>query len=373
MLAQKGRSYFLGRLLRDVVINEAQLAARDRGNARRSQYIQIGAWTLAGIAVLGGAYVGWSAIRAENARGERLAAAIARAEASSQGLQLDRIAQNDELARVIPYLRNVRDLPVAAAADGGRLGLNQEEKLVDASELAYKNALDRVLLPRLLARLETADRGGMQRPEFLYEATRVYLMLGRLGPLDRSLVRNGCPSIGTRLSPAPSARLCARNCRATCRRCWRRISSSTRSMARSWTRRDASFRGCPCQRASMHACGPSPISRRRGALPTRWARRDGGGSRSRQASRWPTRRSRVCTRWRDCTGGCCRACRKPSSKPPRKLGARTEAQNAMVSDPRQLENGVLQLYAEEYVRAWQVMLGDIVLSPFRTLPQLPRR
>ena len=46
-----------------------------------------------------------------------------------------------------------------------------------------------------------------------------------------------------------------------------------------------------------------------------------------------------------------------------------EAQNAMVSDPRQLENGVLQLYAEEYVRAWQVMLGDIVLSPFRTLPQ----
>ena len=29
----------------------------------------------------------------------------------------------------------------------------------------------------------------MSQPDFLYEATRVYLMLGSVGPLDRELVR----------------------------------------------------------------------------------------------------------------------------------------------------------------------------------------
>ena len=38
-------------------------------------------------------------------------------------------------------------------------------------------------------RLETQLRGNLDRPDFLYEATRVYLMLGNAGPLDASLVR----------------------------------------------------------------------------------------------------------------------------------------------------------------------------------------
>ena len=38
-------------------------------------------------------------------------------------------------------------------------------------------------------RLETQLRGNLSRPDFLYEATRVYLMLGNAGPLDASLVR----------------------------------------------------------------------------------------------------------------------------------------------------------------------------------------
>ena len=45
------------------------------------------------------------------------------------------------------------------------------------------------LLPRLMWRLETQLRGNLNRADFLYEATRVYLMLGNAGPLDASLVR----------------------------------------------------------------------------------------------------------------------------------------------------------------------------------------
>ncbi|HZU90297.1 MAG TPA: type VI secretion system membrane subunit TssM, partial [Stellaceae bacterium] len=53
----------------------------------------------------------------------------------------------------------------------------------------YRHALERVLLPRLVWRLETQMRGALDRPDYLYEATRVYLMLGSAGPLDRDLVR----------------------------------------------------------------------------------------------------------------------------------------------------------------------------------------
>ena len=43
-------------------------------------------------------------------------------------------------------------------------------------------------LPRLVVRLEGQMRGAEERPDFLYQATRVYLMLGGEGPLDRDLV-----------------------------------------------------------------------------------------------------------------------------------------------------------------------------------------
>ena len=45
------------------------------------------------------------------------------------------------------------------------------------------------LLPRLIWRLEAQMRGNFTQPDFLYEATRVYLMLGGQGPLDRALVK----------------------------------------------------------------------------------------------------------------------------------------------------------------------------------------
>ena len=45
------------------------------------------------------------------------------------------------------------------------------------------------MLPRLVWRLEAQLRGNLNRPDFLYEATRVYLMLGNAGPIDRALVR----------------------------------------------------------------------------------------------------------------------------------------------------------------------------------------
>ncbi len=122
--------------------------------------MQIGAWAAALLLMIGGAAWGYAAMNAEDARRSRLAAAIAQAEQTSQNLPLDRIAADDELVRVLPYLDSVRALPAAARSEGAGLGLSQEPKLVEAGDLAYEHALDRVLLPRLLAGLENQIRAG---------------------------------------------------------------------------------------------------------------------------------------------------------------------------------------------------------------------
>src|SRR3546814_13925250 len=43
--------------------------------------------------------------------------------------------------------------------------------------------------PRLLIRLEDQSRRNLNLPDFLYEALKVYLMLGRQGPLDPDLLQ----------------------------------------------------------------------------------------------------------------------------------------------------------------------------------------
>ena len=158
VVVQKGgKSYFLGRLLREVVFNEARLAARDRDQVRRGRYIQIGAWTAALLVVLGGGVLSWSAMHKESVRGVKVASALGRADAAAYGLPLERIEASEDLMRVLPYLERARELPAGAKGGGGGIGLSQEDKLVEAGEVAYGHVLDRVLLPRLLARLETQN------------------------------------------------------------------------------------------------------------------------------------------------------------------------------------------------------------------------
>lgn len=188
LMAQKGKSFFLGRLLRDVIFNEARLAAGNRGMERRRRIIAACVWVFAIAAVAGGAAYAWHTQATEQARMARLADQIAKAEQAARGLPLDRVA-DDEMTRILPYLAAARDLAAAARGEGPGLGLSQEEKLLAGAETAYRRALDRSFLPRLLYRLEGQIQGSFQRPDYLYEATRIYLMLGRQGPVDAPLLR----------------------------------------------------------------------------------------------------------------------------------------------------------------------------------------
>jgi type VI secretion system protein ImpL len=111
-------------------------------------------------------------------------------EAAAKTLPLDPVADAD-LQSLAPLLDRAASLPghfAGTAPPWWRLGLSQDEKLGAAARTVYRHALEHALLPRLIWRLEAQLRGNMTQPEFLYEATRVYLMLGNAGPLDRELV-----------------------------------------------------------------------------------------------------------------------------------------------------------------------------------------
>jgi type VI secretion system protein ImpL len=189
VMGQKGRSYFLGRLLRDVVFNEARLAVRERGHEQRSRWVQWGTVALSVAVVCIGLGWGWFALDREATRRAQVDTAVAAAESQAKSLPAGPVTPGSDLLPLLPYLDRAKALPPAALGPGGRLALSQEPKLAGAGDLAYQRALDRVLLPRLLARLEGQIRQGMQKPAYLYVATRVYLMLGRQGPLDSAMVK----------------------------------------------------------------------------------------------------------------------------------------------------------------------------------------
>jgi type VI secretion system protein ImpL len=187
---EQGRSYFLTRLLRDVVFGEAMLVSARPGAARRQALLRGGAFAAIALLTIGVVAGLWTQNASSNAEIARAQAALAAYSAAAAKLPLDPV--NDaNLAAIAPLLDQARALPDGYdhPASGAGLGLSQSAKIGTASRAVYRQALERVLLPRLIWRLEGQIRGNLDKPEFTYEATRVYLMLGNQGPLDRGLVR----------------------------------------------------------------------------------------------------------------------------------------------------------------------------------------
>lgn len=192
---EQGRSYFLSRLVKDVIFGEAMLVSERPGAAWRRRLVRGGAFAALGLALLLGAALLWRTQTQSEAQFDEMAAALAEYQRTAAGLNLDPVADAD-LPRVLPLLDQARALPhgydhgTVNAWSALSLGLSQEAKLAAGARTVYRHALERVLLPRLIWRLESQMHGNLSRPDFLYEAMRVYLMLGNAGPLDRDLVRS---------------------------------------------------------------------------------------------------------------------------------------------------------------------------------------
>ncbi len=190
---EQGRSYFLSRLLKDVIFGEAMLVSRDPAQIRRNLFVRAGAAAIALLVALGGAAALVQTREANQAALDESQAALAAYIKAAQAIPLDPVTTDPQLARIDPLLDQARALPfgVDAAPPPTQWfpGLSQTGKLGAGARQVYRHALQHILLPRLIVRLEGQMRSHFEQPAFLYEATKVYLMLGSAGPLDRNLVK----------------------------------------------------------------------------------------------------------------------------------------------------------------------------------------
>jgi type VI secretion system protein ImpL len=195
---QTGRAYFLNRLLQDVVFPEAGLVASDpKAAARRRAQLIAGLVGVAVVSLL--ILVLWSISFFQNRTlQDHLLAGSQNAGSAvhNTGVDLVEVREGDpDLEQSLALLRAMRDLPrgYGDQAKGGapllmRSGLFQGGHARTARE-AYLETLQRVLLPRILLRLERYMQDHAPEPLKLYEPLKVYLMLGGQGPLDPKAVK----------------------------------------------------------------------------------------------------------------------------------------------------------------------------------------
>jgi len=190
-----GRSYFLTRLLREVVFQEAGIVSRNRRVERMRVAIGWASVSLATIVILGMAAIWYYSYLGNKQLIADFNTAIGtyKQQVAASGLTLDPV-QDARLDLILPSLQTLRTMPAgydqsrAGTPWSLRFGLYQGDKLGADADTAYRRALNGLLLPRLLYRLESQLRANISNPEFVYQALKVYLMLGVQGPLDKEFV-----------------------------------------------------------------------------------------------------------------------------------------------------------------------------------------
>lgn len=194
-----GKAYFLNRLMSEVMFNEAGLVQTEP-TARMRQRVRLTAaiGAVCAIAVL--TLLAWTVSFSGNRRFQASmlqAANGANQETKQAGLDLVEVRDSDpDLEQAIPVLDALRNLPYGYERmhSGGvplrmRAGLFQSGLSASGNE-AYREGLRRIMLPRLLLRLEKVLQANRNDPMSLYEPLKVYLMLGGQGPMDRRVVRS---------------------------------------------------------------------------------------------------------------------------------------------------------------------------------------
>ncbi len=189
----QGRSYFLKRVLDGVIFKEAGLVSADDKVARRYKWF-VRSSIAAAVLVAAGIGTLWTLSFIGNRD------MIAKAS--------ERVELYDELAKPIPVspiddtnlnvivtplniLRTLPGNPAQGNVEPPReltYGLYQGEVIGNQAKLTYRNALNERMLPRLLLRLERQMQANLNNSTFLFEALKVYMMLGLQGPLEEDLV-----------------------------------------------------------------------------------------------------------------------------------------------------------------------------------------
>ncbi|MBM2716052.1 type VI secretion system membrane subunit TssM [Mesorhizobium caraganae] len=189
------RGYFITRLLREVVFADAGLVEAHPRAERRQRWLRYGlrAAIAAGVAIVSVFLIVSYGRNVHMIEGVRLTVSNYAEEAEK--LRLDRVDSSD-FRPVLPLLKRLREMK-SGYDEGARAGnpvaglaLDQSEKLGVQARAAYRRGLDTILLPRLIFRLETLLAEHQDDPPFLYQALKIYLILGRQGPFQPGAIKD---------------------------------------------------------------------------------------------------------------------------------------------------------------------------------------
>lgn len=190
----QGKSFFLGKLLTDVIFGEAGWVSTNVAATRRATILKWSAYAALVVVFVGLAGAWWVSY----GRNSELIASIQRSIAKYRtvaGPLPDQVKIADrDLVKVRPALDHLDDMPAghAHAKDATPVaetfGLSQRPRLNVSAESAYEKALYRLLRPRLMYRMEELLRDNITNPAFLLEALPVYLMMGGAAPMDQERV-----------------------------------------------------------------------------------------------------------------------------------------------------------------------------------------
>ena len=191
-----GKSFFLTDLLTKVVFGEAGWVSTNRAATNRALIARSASYIA--IAVVAAVVIGlWSVSFVENRRLIAEANEAVQRYSKSAGplLKLTKIKDTDlgtlytnalePLRMDIPPIYEKRDDPIPRRESWG---LSQRERLASALGSSYQRVLERTLRPRLLFRLELLMKEHINDPNYIYEALKVYLMLGGARKSDDGLI-----------------------------------------------------------------------------------------------------------------------------------------------------------------------------------------
>ena len=190
----QGKSFFLTDLILKVIIGEAAWVSTDRWAVRRMRIIMASLYTAIALvsAVAAGAW--WvSYLRNKELIAQTQYAVADYAQAASPYTHQNAISDHD-FDKVLPLLYRLRTMPAGYANREAptpllaTFGLSQRDRLQSSTEQVYHVALERLFRPRLVYRLEEALEANKTNPGYVYEALKVYLMIGGLAPTDKDLI-----------------------------------------------------------------------------------------------------------------------------------------------------------------------------------------
>jgi type VI secretion system protein ImpL len=175
----KGRSYFITRLLREVIFPEAEIAGTNLRIERWRGWIQRGAYAAALLITVTAAVL-WLTSYARN---EMYVRSVEKQQLEvNQQIQALSPDQPDPAA-TLPLLNAARTIPGGYDdRAAGRpwlmgFGLYQGHKLGGEAQAIYLRLLERALLPRIILRMEERLRQNTGNPGYLYDTLKTYLMM----------------------------------------------------------------------------------------------------------------------------------------------------------------------------------------------------